>query len=329
MTVKKPRHRSPKFKLDPIIIQLCGTKVSIFSLHCALAAVLTITLVPPSATSQRYHDYAWCLIALLGKWSWTILGSQDIIPAGGEYEFDRKMRLNMCPRMVCIMYGTASADSDKVLWSCGTTKLFELDDIQKGLKNSWRENREEMVNKAVGLSFTRFQLPGSQPPGTIQDSKAFVKRRVFLGPDQEEGRAIHQIFKEKVSLTNQEPHIQRFGDCAESVPITIAANTCAGIVVSISLQPEIIIGKISGISRENTIECYLEPRPGCNVCQWLFAGIYVKKDITIKDRLSSQAQNTLELVEISSPLDDDIDMDDDVGEDDGMDVDDADVDEET
>lgn len=276
-------------KLSPIKIYLHDTEILIYSIHCALAAVLTITLTPPEKSSSQFHDHAYCLAVLLGKWCYTIVGQGT----GNSI-------IGMCPSMICVIYGTSASDFNKILWSCGTSRVK---DLHKDLKAEWRRQYETMVGDAIGMTFDK--LFDSRPPLTIEQSRNYINS-LNLGPDdvKSDEKKIHDIFNERLEnigkpLTEDMPAPAKFGLCAECVPVTLTAKRCAthSVAVSIALEPRVIIEEISGISEANKVE-FADPKPGCISCQWLFAGLEVKRDIFIKDQLAPGENNILLLLEL-------------------------------
>lgn len=272
-----------QFTLNPLKIQLHGVEIPIYSIHCALAAVLTITLVPPELSSKKAHDHAYCLASLLGKWSLVI------VDGNAHY----------CPSMVFIMYGTSSSTSDlsTILWSCGVSKsiiLRDLDNYQrkperlgetaKSLMQSWRVDRQNMVNNAIGVRFSEEELPGSQPPRSKATAKKFLSGVAGERKDAAEG--IEKIYQERVTLPEEEPmeKIWRFGDCAESVPITLAANIFQGYAIAIALKPENIDGSVLSINKaDEVVFCDPIGELSCQVCQWSFAALQHMKKVEVRE----------------------------------------------
>lgn len=150
---------------------------------------------------------------------------------------------------------------------------------------SWRVDRQNMVNKAIGVSFNEEELPGSQPPRSEKAMAGFLSR--VAEKRREDAEGIQKLYSENVKLPEEEPvdTIWRFGDCAESVPITLVANTCQGCVITIALKPEDIYGSVKGINKADEIlpRGSIKSIPSCQVCQWSFAGLQHKRGIKVHD----------------------------------------------
>lgn len=274
-------NRSTKqFKLNPVMVHLHGIEIPVYSVHCALAAVLTITLMPPTLDSKKIHDHAYCLASLLGKWCF-IIGDKD---------------LTYFPAMVFVMCGTSSSSSNpKILWSCGTSKpmiLRALDQYQRKidkhserLVESWRVDRQNMVDIAIGVSFNEEELPESQPPRSKKAMEKFL--RTVTEKNREDAEGIQRIYSENVELPEEKPvdTIWKFGDCAESMPLALVANTCQGYAIAIALRPETIYKSVKSISGSDEIlpRDSIKSEQSCQVCQWSFAGLQHKRKIEVHD----------------------------------------------
>lgn len=168
---------------------------------------------------------------------------------------------------------------------------------------SWRFSRQEMVNNAIGVSFTGEELPGSQPPRSKSAAAEFLR-----GVAQErkaDAIGIEKIYQQRVTLLEAPADtIWRFGDCAESVPITLVANTCQGYAIAIALKPEDIRGLVRGINKADQIMVrdaahdLVKPEPSCQVCQWAFAGLEHKKQIEVHDR-EDRICDTFKMLELN------------------------------
>lgn len=288
-----------KFTLNPVRIRLHGIEIPIYSIHCALAAVLTITLVPPELSSQKAHDHAYCLATLLGKWCLVIVD--------GDAHY--------CPSMVFLMCGTSKSDLSTILWSCGASKsiiLRDLDDYQRkmgrlgktaeSLMQSWRVDRQNMVNNAIGVHFSEKELPGSQPPRSKAAVKEFLS--VVAKEKKEDAEGIEKIYQERVKLPEEAPKesMWRFGDCAEAVPMTLAANIFRGYVAAIALKPE-NISSVLRIEKTDQVAVVVRDPIGpelelsCQVCQWSFAGLQYMKKIEVREQV--QISDTFEMLELN------------------------------
>lgn len=201
--------------------------------------------------------------------------------------------------MVFVMCGSSTSSSSSnqstTLWSCGTSKSMilgvldryqhKLDKHAERLMQSWRVDRQNMVDNAIGIGFNEEELPRSQPPRSKQAMRQFLgmvpeKRR-------EDAEGIQRIYEENMKLPEEEPTdtIWKFGDCAESVPIALIANTCQGYAIAIALKPGEIYELVKNISRSDEIQPRdsIKSEPSCQICQWNFAGLQHKRNIEVHD----------------------------------------------
>lgn len=258
--------------------------------------------MPPDLSSKKVHDHAYCLASLLGKWCFVIVDENA----------------NFSPSMIFLMYGTSSSSSNPstILWSCGVSKstiLRELDQYQRkagrltgdteSLMQSWRVSRQEMVDNAIGVSFSGKELPGSRPPRSKEAAAEFL--RGVAQERKEDAIGIEKIYQRRVRLPEvPDGTIWRFGDCAESVPVTLVANTCQGYAIAIALRPEDICNLVRGINKANEIMVrdpvrdLVKPEPSCQICQWSFAGLEHKKQIEVQDR-EDRICDTFKMLELN------------------------------
>lgn len=207
-----------------------------------------------------------------------------------------------CPSMVFLMYGTSSSTSNlsTILWSCGASKsviLRDLDNYQRkperlgetaeNLMQSWRIGRQNMVDNAIGVRFSEEELPRSQPPRSKAAAKVFLSGVAKERKEAAEG--IEKIYQGRVKLPKDEPaeKIWRFGDCAESVPITLAANVFQGYAIAIALKPENIDGSVLSINKADQVvfRDRIEPELSCQVCQWSFAALQHMKKVEVLEHM--------------------------------------------
>lgn len=274
------------FKLNPVMVHLHGVEIPVYSIHCALAAVLTITIMPPdsSTISKTVHDHALCLASVLGKWCLIIVDGDEVY----------------VPAMVSVICGTSSSSSKlpAILWSCGTSKsavLRVLDQYQSKpgqfgrnadkLMQPWRVARQNMVENAIGIGFNEEELPGSQVPRSKIAAADFL--RVVAKEKREDAEEILKIYEGRVNLPEVLPveTIWKFGDCAETVPIILVAQTCQSYAIPIAMKPDKIHRFIKNISKNNQIlpSEVAKSEPCCQNCQWSYAGLQHKRKIKFYD----------------------------------------------
>lgn len=296
----------------PCIIQLYKQSIPIYSVHCALAAILTL-LLPRRECTKNALVYQYCLVLLLGKWS-------------------SRLHFELKPAVVCVMRGGQGEDE---VWMCGTTKKVPRagkeaktgwrrkpgDDNTPDpwptewtqLLKEWRKQRSDFINERIGdhpyggdlygpngdRSAIHARLNGyrSEAETDINGADDAIERR-------ERYIMILENCLERLSRgrrqddhpTNAPIDRTQIGDCAESWGIGVMAAlncTVASEVVSIAMrQPDLGLVesahfKSPKVSTEHELILPngAKARLGCNNCQYLFAVLHVNKSVDVKDNL--------------------------------------------
>lgn len=182
-------------------------------------------------------------------------------------------------------------------------KVGRLAKDEESLAQSWRASSQKMVNNALGISFSAEELPGSQPPRGKRAATEFLR---VVAPEREaDAIGIEKIYQRRVKLPEVPADtIWRFGDCAESVPVTVMANNCQGYAIAIALRPEDICDLVRGINKDDEIMVrdpvrdLVKSEPSCQVCQWSFAGLEHKKQIEVQDH-EDRICDTFKMLELN------------------------------
>lgn len=326
--------RKKSAEAAPCTIQLHGQPIQIYSVHCALAAALTL-LLPLRTSAVDPLMYQYCLVLLLGKWS-----SKLHSKAGSGH-----------PTVVCVMHGMREGCE---VWVCGTTKNVpkaggeaktgwprKPEDDQtpdrwptewSNLLKGWRAQRSKFIDDRIGdhpykgdpygpngdgptITAHLEHLESGRDIPELDANLVGTNGTIGITSRRNNHIAILEKCLERLSLERKQDNPPRqtlrvktqIGDCAESWGIGVmAAVGCTGDIISIAMgQNNLGLVKSRDFKSPVTTEHELilpkraKARIGCNNCQYLFAVLHVNKSAHVKDDLmiNGQPMEKLEIVE--------------------------------
>lgn len=267
--------------LSPITIDILGTPVKICSVHCALAAILTLKLQHPNQHTSTLWDYTFCLATLLGRWSVTI--------APGLSETKNRSRgHSKQPTVVCVM---CVADRGKNFWVFGTAKAGLQGGGRKGLLEAWKQARKQGLDCAIGnYPFrTGGQITVTVGEAIEQPNILYNEGLVDGGEWGEEiiGKWLEAARELPGDMGGVDNTVnQKYGDCAETVPITVIMQNYKGDVLSIALCPK-ELKDIKSISEDfkpilRSPKEHTGAKRACVNCLMLFAASEVNSGMKLK-----------------------------------------------
>lgn len=276
-------------KLAPLTIQIHGTTIFVFSIHCALAAF--ITLKTPEAASRLGGSFEFALrtLLLLGKWSHSINPNGDH-PTPDTFS------------VTCADVGEPRKPGlqTEYLLVCGTSKATTIP-RKHGDPNMrhWTEHRQRTLQEAIGV---HPQAKLAEQPET--DTSAKRDKFSFLrAPRIEDIRKIKnqiscafshdpvlvRLLNAILDKFEQTPNLgiaprHTFGSCAETWGMQIFAKTLTDGAVGTSFsiagtQLDDLEIALLGHDWESKIEL----KPACNNCVYLYGAIAINCGITIRD----------------------------------------------
>lgn len=245
--------------LSPVYVEIHGLEVPIFSIHFALLAVMSIVL-PPNLTGTDL-DYAYALLAVVGAWMTCLT---QVFPAVITVVFPQSNIL-LCP------------DLQERFFTLGSSKCGP--DATKKMMIQWRLARQAPLKKVIGQEWPFYHEQRVPQMSLSEISK--------LGRDSD--RDILRLYARRPGVGHQGPSSihQRFGDCAETIPLAIIANKFNGPTISILILPN-IVKHIDSISHQLKIFPPISAIPGCSNCQLLFSAVECFKGLTVTDATSIQ-----------------------------------------
>ncbi|RPA81668.1 hypothetical protein BJ508DRAFT_326130 [Ascobolus immersus RN42] len=286
--------RMYKGQLSPIPFTLkYGKTINCHSIYCAILAILSQLVLPPSIDWSNHHLVLWAkyAVAMASNWLYVFAGQR-------------------APRVANVTIGVTESGTVVVMF--GSTKAFgsygvedPLPGYASGIKYQWTEKRELELRTSVGEGvrilgprplYSEFvEIPPAFKRGyssPTSTNKAAVK---VISEERAKKRAqdARSIFTERcnrcLKRTVKEGDIntyevqQSIGDCAETVPLQVAAQTCSGLLLSFSAEVNDVrelVNTASGPVDYSRVKI----KDGCCNCAWLFTYVETKEGMVVAHR---------------------------------------------
>jgi hypothetical protein len=230
--------------LGPVKVSVHGLAVECFSLHCAIATILSITL-PYEGDTGDIVDYAHALVVILSRWF-------------------HALTPHKAPTCVTVMFRLREEDGvvllpelEDAVFALGSTKTAS--GVSNAQRNQWRKSRSDLLSTVLG--------PNSPFPTKVRLSQLENLRRTCTGIQLEQLNRFSSRIDQRTSMEVK----QNFGDCAETVPLAIMANVPGGgAVVTISVVTN-LVNDIRPLLNVSEITSKVDIHPPCLNCKFAFA----------------------------------------------------------
>jgi hypothetical protein len=226
-----------------------GLKVGCFSLQCAVAAILSITL-PYHDDLVDVVDYTRALVVLLSQW------------------FD-KSTPKKAPTCITVMFRLRTDEGVMLLpeladttFAVGTTKF--AGGISSEERAMWRRSRCELLASVLGENSA---FPTRVP--TIRLSELESLRRTTNDPVH---AAQLELFNRRLAtIIEPRPVLQSVGDCAETIPLAVMANLPGGgSIVTFTVLTTLVLN-LRPMLRTGKFTPRIESHDPCANCRLAFA----------------------------------------------------------
>lgn len=210
---------------QPLTIDFFVVEVELVSIHCALAALLTIVFPPAEDTTIEFLEYARATASVLGVWL-TKLSSPASCPSMAN--------VMLAETGIIIMPG--EQPEHRVI--LGTTK----DQIKSSLhrrdvKNSWIGRRRAFIMKQLGYARDAWGKRAAED--FIEDLRHSLDHET--GQDRSIIDLISSFWvrlgEKGVAKSSMRSGRSSFGDFCETIPLGVLVNKVKGTVISSASNP--------------------------------------------------------------------------------------------